>query len=212
MLECQTEKSQLIGCLIAKWVFSAWLQQIPFDKNAFAHQQCIKEIPHSYNDINRSLLHHKTHKTFYFTRKTNAFRSNATLKSNQLKEREVNLCWLIVGEEIPKMLLWRMCGVKGIFKQQREPHLALRCRYIKLIGRPFKRNRPIHNKKLRMYLYISLCEPICNFLKKKKLLFFIQVLTWHGRRGWMRGWCIDCRNHKITCQTFQNDEILFPYF
>jgi len=33
---------------------------------------------------------------------------------------------------------------------------CLRCRYIRLIGRPFKRNRPIHNKKLRTYLYLSL--------------------------------------------------------
>jgi hypothetical protein len=59
------------------------------------------------------------------------------------------------------------------------PLLALRCRYIKLIGRPFKRNRPIHNKKLR----ISLCEPICNCLKKKKLLVFAGV----AREGRVRG-------------------------
>lgn len=44
--------------------------------------------------------------------------------------------------------------VKGISKEQRVPLLALRCRYIKLIGRPFKRNRLIHNKKLRVYLYL----------------------------------------------------------
>ena len=69
-------------------------------------------------------------------------------------------------------------SVKGISRQQRMPLMALRCRYIKLIGRPFKRNRLIHNKKLRMYLYLLHVTS----LKKKKLLyffFFFCVLLFH---------------------------------
>ena len=53
------------------------------------------------------------------------------------------------------------------------PLMALRCRYIKLIGRPFKRNRLIHNKKLRMYLYLLHVTS----LKKKKLLYFFFLST-----------------------------------
>lgn len=186
-----TEKSELIGCLIAKWVFSAWLQVKFLSTKMHLHISNALTKFHTAITLLTDLVSIiKYHKTFLHQKQEkNSFRSKAKVKS---VERELNLCRLIV-EEIPEMLLWRMCGVKGIMEQQREPRLALRCRYIKLIGRPFKRYRPIHNKKLRMYLYISLCEPICNFLKKKKLLFF----HFDSRHG-IEGECVgDVSNKRI---------------
>lgn len=96
-----TEKSQLIGCLIAKWVFSAWLQLKFLPTKMHLHISNALTKFHTTITLLTDLV--SIIKLFFYTKQNSC--SKQKQKQSQISwEREVNLCWLIV-EEILEMLL-----------------------------------------------------------------------------------------------------------